>query len=77
MGLITSSTFYAMGDTRTPTRMSIITYTLYIPAKVFGFLRYGLLGLAVVSSAYLFLNLVIQVLLLEGFVIPNRQRDSL
>jgi peptidoglycan biosynthesis protein MviN/MurJ (putative lipid II flippase) len=74
MGVITSKTFYAMGDTRTPTRMSVITYTLYIPAKVFGFLRYGLLGLAVVTSAYLFLNLIIQVLLLEFFVIPKRRR---
>jgi putative peptidoglycan lipid II flippase len=76
MGVITSKTFYAMGDTRTPTRMSIVTYTLYIPAKVLGFLRYGLMGLAVVTSVYLFLNLVIQILLLEGFVIPKRQKQS-
>ena len=76
MGVITSKTFYAMGDTRTPTRMSIVTYTLYIPAKVLGFLRYGLMGLAVVTSVYLFLNLCIQVVLLEGFVIPRRQRQQ-
>ena len=76
MGVITSKTFYAMGDTRTPTRMSIITYTLYIPAKVLGFLHYGLLGLAVVTSAYLFLNLTIQLLLLELFVIPRRRRQQ-
>jgi putative peptidoglycan lipid II flippase len=76
MGLITSTTFYAMGDTRTPTRMSIVTYTLCIPAKVLAFLRYGLMGLAVVTSAYLFLNLVIQVILLEGFVIPRRRRQT-
>lgn len=74
MGVITSKTFYAMGDTRTPTRMSVITYTLYIPAKIFGFLHYGLLGLAIVTSAYLFLNLIIQVVLLEWFVIPKRRR---
>jgi putative peptidoglycan lipid II flippase len=76
MGLITSTTFYSMGDTRTPTRMSIVTYTLYIPAKVLGFLRYGLIGLAVVTSGYLFLNLFIQLVLLEGFVIPKRQRQT-
>jgi putative peptidoglycan lipid II flippase len=75
MGVITSKTFYAMGDTRTPTRMSIVTYTLYIPAKVLAFLRYGLMGLAVVTSAYLFLNLCIQIVLLEGFVIPRRARQ--
>ncbi len=76
MGVITSKTFYAMGDTRTPTRMSVITYTLYIPVKVFGFLRYGLLGLAVVTSGYLILNLLIQMFLLEFFVIPRRRRQQ-
>ena len=76
MGVVSSKTFYAMGDTSTPTRMSIVTYTLYIPAKVLGFYRYGLVGLAVVTSAYLFLNLVIQILLLEGFVIPKLERQA-
>src|SRR5215813_1530517 len=71
-GVVTSKTFYAMGDTKTPTKMSIVTYTLYIPAKVFGFYRYGLIGLAVVTTVYLFLNLMIQLLLLEGYVIPKR-----
>jgi putative peptidoglycan lipid II flippase len=75
MGQITSTTFYAMGDTRTPTRMSIVTYTLYVPAKVLGFMRYGLMGLAVVTSVYLFVNLIIQILLLEGFVIPRREKN--
>lgn len=74
MGVVTSKTFYAMGDTSTPTKMSIVTYTLYIPAKVFGFYRYGLLGLAAVTSGYLFVNLALQILLLEGYVIPRRQR---
>ncbi len=76
MGQITSTTFYAMGDTRTPTRMSIVTYTVYIPAKVVGFMYYGLIGLAVVTSIYLFVNLIVQVLLLERWVIPKRQREA-
>ena len=76
MGQITSTTFYAMGDTRTPTRMSIVTYTIYIPAKVLAFMYYGLMGLAVVTSIYLFVNLIIQVLLLERWVIPRRQREA-
>lgn len=76
MGVVTSKTFYAMGDTRTPTRMSIVTYTLYVPAKVIAFMQYGLIGLAVVTSIYLFVNLIIQVLLLEGFVIPRRQKHA-
>jgi putative peptidoglycan lipid II flippase len=73
MGVITSKAFYAMGNTRTPTRMSIVTYTLYVPIKVLVFLRYGLMGLAVVTSAYFFVNLTVQVVLLEGFVIPGRR----
>jgi len=74
MGFVTAPTFYAMGDTRTPTRMSVIIFTLYIPAKVFAFMKYGLLGMAWVTSAYLFLNVAIQVLVLEKFVIPKRQQ---
>jgi len=74
MGVVTSKTFYGMGDTSTPTKMSIVTYTLYIPAKIIVFYRYGLLGLAVVTSVYLFLNLILQLLLLEGYVIPRRER---
>lgn len=72
MGQITSITFYAMGDTRTPTRMSIVTYTIYLPAKVLAFMYYGLIGLAVVTSIYLFVNLIVQILLLERWVIPRR-----
>ena len=75
MGVITSKTFYAMGDTRTPTRLSVITFTLYIPAKILGFLYYGLLGLAVVTSIYLFVNLVLQMILIER-IMRSRQRRS-
>jgi putative peptidoglycan lipid II flippase len=72
MGLITWAGFYAMGDTRTPTWVWTITYTLYIPAKVVAFLRFGLIGLGAMTSAYLFLNLGIQIFLLEKFAIPKR-----
>jgi putative peptidoglycan lipid II flippase len=65
MGQITSTTFYAMGDTRTPTRMSIVTYTLYVPAKVLSFIWFGLIGLALATTVYLFLNLLLQVILIE------------
>jgi peptidoglycan biosynthesis protein MviN/MurJ (putative lipid II flippase) len=71
-GQIAATTFYAMGDTRTPTRMSIITYSIYIPAKIIIFLRYGLLGLALVNSIYLLVNLTILVVLLEKFSLPGK-----
>lgn len=75
-GQIAATTFYAMGDTRTPTRMSVITYSIYIPTKILIFLRYGLPGLAIVTSTYLLLNLTIQVLLLEKFSLPRKEREE-
>jgi putative peptidoglycan lipid II flippase len=71
-GQVTATTFYAMGDTRTPTRMSVVTFSIYVPAKIIAFIYYGLTGLAVVTSAYLFLNLALQILLLERFSLRGR-----
>ncbi|MGI9168382.1 MAG: lipid II flippase MurJ [Pyrinomonadaceae bacterium] len=65
MGYISSKTFYAMGDTKSPTRLSLWTYSLYLPIKVLMFFRYGLIGLAVTSSALVIVNLLLQILLLE------------
>jgi peptidoglycan biosynthesis protein MviN/MurJ (putative lipid II flippase) len=65
LGLVTSTTFYAMGDTRTPTRLGIVTYTIYIPVKILAFRYYGLIGLSVSISIFVLTNWVLQVLLLE------------
>ena len=64
-GQICSSSFYACGDTTTPTRMSMLTYTAYIPGKVAGFYFGGVMGLAIVTSIYYITNLSLQVYLLE------------
>ncbi|HLA10849.1 MAG TPA: lipid II flippase MurJ [Pyrinomonadaceae bacterium] len=66
MGYISSKTFYAMGDTRTPTKLGLWTYTLFLPIKVVMFFRYGLIGLAVISSAFVLANLLLQTLFLEN-----------
>jgi peptidoglycan biosynthesis protein MviN/MurJ (putative lipid II flippase) len=65
MGQVSSSAFYAMGDTKTPTNLFIVTFTIHIPIKVLVFMRYGLIGLAAVSSAHLILNFLLQLLVLE------------
>lgn len=65
MGHISSRAFYAMGDTRTPTKLGLWTYTLFLPVKVLMFFRYGLLGLAVTSSGFVLANLLLQSLFLE------------
>jgi putative peptidoglycan lipid II flippase len=64
-GQVTSVAFYAMGDTKTPTMLFIWTFTIYIPIKVLVFLHYGLVGLAVATSAHLLLNFLLQFIILE------------
>lgn len=66
LGQVTSLAFYALGDTRTPTRLGIWTYTVYIPAKILVFIYYGLTGMAVSISVYVALNFILQFVLLEN-----------
>ena len=71
MGQITSTAFYAMGDTRTPTVMSIWTFSFYIPIKFLVFFYSGLIGLAASVSVYFMVNFVVQALLLEKGISLN------
>src|SRR5207249_73513 len=64
-GQVISGAFYAIGDTRTPTMLFIGTYTVYIPIKILVFLRYGVIGLAVVTSVHLAVNFLLQLVVLE------------
>jgi putative peptidoglycan lipid II flippase len=64
-GQICASTFYASGDTVTPTRMSMLTYTLYVPGKIVAFWFSGVMGLALATSVYYLVNLSLQLYLLE------------
>jgi peptidoglycan biosynthesis protein MviN/MurJ (putative lipid II flippase) len=64
-GQVISGAFYAIGDTRTPTMLFIVTYTIYIPIKIIAFLRYGMIGLAVVTSIHLVVNCLLQLIVLE------------
>lgn len=64
-GQICSSSFYACGDTVTPTRMSVITYTAYIPSKVAAFYFWGVMGLAIATSVYYIANFALQAYLLK------------
>ena len=70
-GQVTSGAFYAMGDTRTPTMLFIVTYTVYIPIKIIVFLRYGVIGLAATTSLHLIINFLIQLVLLEMTHLPR------
>jgi putative peptidoglycan lipid II flippase len=65
LGVLTSGTFYAKGDTRTPTRIGVIMFTLYLPIKFYAFNRFGIEGLALSISIYMLFNLFLQIFLLE------------
>jgi putative peptidoglycan lipid II flippase len=73
-GQVTAIAFYAMGDTRTPTRLFIWTYTIYLPIKVITFFYYGLMGLAVATSVHLVVNFLLQLAVLERATAPTQQR---
>lgn len=64
-GQLIAVAFYAMGDTKTPSILIILTYTIYVPIKLLVFLRYGLIGLSIAASVYLVFNFLLQLVILE------------
>jgi putative peptidoglycan lipid II flippase len=58
MGQVTLNGLHAMGDTRTPTQLGILTYTVYLPIKVAAFALGGVLGLALAASAFFVVNML-------------------
>jgi putative peptidoglycan lipid II flippase len=64
-GSITSSAFYAKGDTVTPTRIGTVLFTLYIPVKIFCYVKFGIGGLAISISAYYIISFLLQLFFLR------------
>lgn len=64
-GSIIVSAFYAMEDTKTPTRVGMLGFFLSIPIKSIGYLTYGLPGLVFATSIYYILNGLILFFILE------------
>lgn len=60
LGQVSSSSFYALGDTTIPTRIGIYSYTFYIPAKLVLFYYYGVMGLALSTSLFVVMNFFLQ-----------------
>jgi putative peptidoglycan lipid II flippase len=73
MGQISSSSFYAIGDTSTPTRLGIFSYTFYIPVKIFLFYSAGITGLAIAASSFFLLNFIFQHIALKKYFLKMRQ----
>ena len=65
MGQISSVAFYASGDTVTPTRIGIYTYTFYVPIKIGLFYLFDIRGVALATSFFLLINFFLQNWLLK------------
>lgn len=59
MGQIVSLSFYAKGNTTTPTKIGVFGFTVGIFLKLGGFYLWGILGIAIGTSMYYFLNLIL------------------
>lgn len=73
----TAGAFYGMGNTKTPTKVSTVLYTLYIPVKILAFIKFGLIGLAVSMSSYFLTNSISQFWLLRKKVEPDVPQETL
>lgn len=56
MGALLANAFYAMGDTRTPTVMTIATFTVFLVAKVIVFSQVGIYAFCALTSVYYLAN---------------------
>lgn len=56
MGALLANAFYAMGDTRTPTVMTIVTFTIFLIAKVIVFNQVGIYAFCALTSVYYLAN---------------------
>jgi putative peptidoglycan lipid II flippase len=64
-GQVLSVSFFALGDTRTPTTVGVIGFTVAIPLKIACYWSGGIVGLAVATSIYTAGNAVAQHVLLR------------
>lgn len=68
LGQVSSTSFYAKGDTRTPMRIGVVGFTVAILLKLVGFFRFGIYGLAIAASVYYMLNAMVLSVALQRHV---------
>lgn len=69
LGYITTSVFHAFGRTRLLAKTSVIVFSIFIPLKIFSFLKWGPNGLAISTSVYFIISMIIQVILIKGVIL--------
>ncbi len=67
VGIILTSVFYSIGDTKTPTRVGVISFTIGIVIKIIMFYFFGIIGLALAVTFYY----IIYILLFRFFMRKN------
>lgn len=56
VGALLANAFYAMGDTRTPTVMTALTFTVFLAAKIVVFTYFGMYAFCALTSIYYLCN---------------------
>jgi len=69
IGSVTSASFYAKGDTVTPTKIGAVLFTIYIPVKILCYLKFGISGLAISISIYYLISFMVQLFYLRKHLI--------
>lgn len=67
-GTVVVATFYAMGNTKTPVKIGVAGFLLSIGVKAIGYLWFGLLGLALGTTIYYSLNMLVMWIILESTI---------
>lgn len=70
IGSVTSGSFYAKGDTSTPTKIGTILFTFYMPIKIFCYFKFGIVGLAISISTYYVVSFLLQLFFLRKHLSP-------
>lgn len=66
VGVITSGAFYTIGDTKTPIKIMVVVFTIFIVIRVLSFQSYGVIGLCIAASAYNFTRVILEWLIFPG-----------
>ena len=66
---ITTSAFFTTGDTKTPSKIGIYTFFIYIPLKIISFYMFGVMGLALSTSFFVLINFLFQFFIFRNSVV--------